>query len=135
MNLLFTDVREEYAIERHLRVTKLDLKLGYNPGDMKRKIRNLREKMYTFHVIIIASENILDKIEKVTYRLPAWPNPVRELKASDYRMTQFELKELAWGDSTIYADVKIEGQEDIVKLWYPITLSEESKRLVLPLYE
>jgi hypothetical protein len=103
------------------------LELAYSCSRYEKKDKEFGRRMYIFHVIIKASDNILDRIEFVTYRLPAWPNPVR--KITD-RNTHFGLKELAWGQSTIYADVKIKGQDDPVTLSHPIILMEKSERLL-----
>ena len=53
-------------------------------------------------------------------------NPIRKVTE---KSTQFGLKELAWGASIIYADVKIKGQDDVVKISHPIILMEKSERL------
>jgi hypothetical protein len=42
------------------------------------------------------------------------------------------MKELAYGPSTIYADVKIKGQDKLVTISHPITLTDTGPRLVCP---
>ena len=83
-------------------------------------------EVYTFHVIIKASNSVLDRIEFVTYRLPAWPkrSAVRTVTEDERNTLFFEFKELAWGGSTVYADVKIKGQDEIIRLSHPIILTE-----------
>ena len=106
-------------------VTEVDLELGYSCWRYeKMDIKFNNRKMYAFQITINTSNKILERIEFVTYKLPApWPNPVR--KVTD-RITRFALKELAWGSSRvpIYADVKIRGQDPIVSLSHPIDLTE-----------
>jgi hypothetical protein len=46
------------------------------------------------------------------------------------RDSHFGLKELAWGSSTLFADVKIKGEDDIISLSHPIILTEKGERLL-----
>ena len=77
--------------------------------------------MYVFHVVIKARESVLNRIEFVRYRLPPpWPNPERTITD---RESHFKLKELAWGEFRLDAEVKIKGQHDLVKLSRYINLT------------
>lgn len=110
-------------------------KLAYSCWRFKKADKKFGRKMYAFQVIVEASNETLDRIEYVTYRLSsAWPEPNRTQTKTD-RTRHFELKELAWGPSTVYADVKIEGQDDIITLSHPIVLTEEGPRLLRRLLE
>jgi hypothetical protein len=103
-------------------VTKADLELAYTCKRYEKKDKEFGRKAYIFHVKIKASYSIVNRIESVTYGLPAWPKPIRKVTE---RKTRFELAELAWGPSTLYADVKIEKQDNIISLSHPIVLTEE----------
>ena len=104
------------------------VKLVYSCWRFEKADKKFGRKMYAFQVIVEAQNSLLDKIEYVTYRLSAvWPNPIRTVTD---RNTQFELKELAWGASTIRADVKMKGQEDLITLSHPIILTEAGPRLL-----
>jgi hypothetical protein len=96
----------------------------YDKADKK-----FNRRMYAFHVIVNASSSILDGIEYVTYRLPAWPKDHAVQKVT-HRDSHFGLKELAWGSSTLFADVKIKGQDDVISLSHPIILTEKGERLL-----
>jgi hypothetical protein len=109
--------------------TSLDIpKLAYSCWRYEKADKKFGRRMYAFQVIIDASDTILDNIEYVTYRLSSsWENPIRPVTD---RTTQFELKELAWGASTIHADVKMKGQEEVITLSHPIVLTETGPRLL-----
>ena len=104
-------------------VTLTDLDIGYSCWRYEKKDKEYDgKKMYAFQVMIEASNRILDRIESVTYRLSeTYPNHVR--KVID-RSTRFALKELAWGSSTVYTEVKIRGQDTTINLSHPIDLAE-----------
>jgi hypothetical protein len=88
--------------------------------NLKRDAEFGGKKVYTFHVKIDATDAVLDKIEYVKYRLSAaWPDPIRIVTD---RKTKFSLKELAWGNSVINAEVKVKGQMELIKLSHPIDL-------------
>jgi Cdc6-like AAA superfamily ATPase len=135
---LLLSIKEMGKYRRALEATKPTtdmLKLAYSCWRFKKADKKFGRRMYAFQVIVEASNSILDKIEYVTYRLSsAWPEPNRTQTKTD-RTRHFELKELAWGPSTVYADVKIEGQDDIITLSHPIVLTEEGPRLLRRLLE
>jgi hypothetical protein len=112
------------------RVTQKDISLRYSCWRYEKadKKHNNR-RMYAFHVIVNASSSILDRIEYVTYRLPAWPFGHAVQKVTN-RDSHFGLKELAWGSSTLFADVKIKGEDDVISLSHPIILTEKGERLL-----
>lgn len=111
------------------RVTQKDISLRYSCRRYPKKDEEFNRKMYAFHVIVKASNSVLDRIEYVTYRLPAWPKGHDVQKVTD-RDGHFGLKELAWGSSTLFADVKIKGQDDVISLSNPIILTEKGERLL-----
>jgi TIR domain len=84
-------------------------------------------KYYRIHVIVFGEPAALDRIEKVTYHLPA-AYPKHEYESTD-RSHHFELKELANGYSVIHADVKIKDQADLVHLSRFVNLTETGPRL------
>jgi Cdc6-like AAA superfamily ATPase len=80
------------------------------------------KKMYVFHAVIEAQENVLDQIDYVTYYLhSSYPNPVRVIRN---RSERFKLKELAYGSSTLKAEVKLKDRQEPIMLSRHITLSE-----------
>ena len=120
------------AADKHKKdtVTEADLQLAYSCWRSPNKDQEFGRKMYTFHVLVEASPIILDRIEYVTYKLPpAWEANQIKTIGKEGRSTCFEMKELAWGASTINADVKIEGQDKLVALSHPIILTKTGPRL------
>lgn len=112
-------------------VTATDLQLGYSCWRSPNKDQE-GKKMYTFHVIIDVPDNIFNLIEYVIYKLPpSWPKP-NQIRKIDDRSTCFGMKELAYGPSTIHADVKIKAQDKLVTISHTITLTETGPRLVCP---
>lgn len=91
-----------------------------------KKDREFNKRMYCFYAIIQGNPEVLDRIESVRYILPGWPNP--EQVVTD-RSSNFKLKELAWGEATLYAKVKIKNQDEVVELNRYINLSETGPRI------
>lgn len=80
------------------------------------------KKMYVFHAVIEAQDKLLDQIDYVTYYLhSSYPDPIRVIRE---KSTRFKLKELAWGASTLKAEVKLKDQQEPIMLSRHITLSE-----------
>jgi hypothetical protein len=105
------------------------MKLAYSCWRYPKKDDEFKTKMYAFQVIIDAPKSILEQIEYVIYKLPSWPKD-HQIQKVDNRERHFELKELAYGPSTIYAEVKLKGQDNPVTLSHPIILTEEGERLL-----
>ncbi len=109
-------------------VTDEHLALIHSSWRYQRKDREFGEKMFGIQVIVQGQTSALDRIEYVKYKLDSsYPNSVQ--KKYD-RTRNFELKELAWGSSTIRAEVKIKDQENLVKLSRFINLAETGERLL-----
>lgn len=91
-----------------------------------------QRQLYQIHLIVYGRPQVLDRIESVTYNLNGYPKKrLRQKKI--IRENNFELKELAWGQSYIRADVFIkdqpEGIANPVRLYQFITLHESGPRL------
>ncbi len=83
--------------------------------------------MYCFHAIIQAPDEVLERIEYVKYHLhPSYPNSVQTITD---RKNHFKLKELAYGESNLKAEVKIKGQPELIKLSRYINLTETGPRI------
>ena len=89
-------------------------------------------KMYQIHLIVYGRPEVLNRIRSVTFNLNGYP-PDRIKQEGGERKKNYELKELAWGQSYVRADVFIkdqpEGSENPVRLYQFITLHESGPRL------
>ncbi|MEP0265402.1 pYEATS domain-containing protein [Dokdonia sp.] len=109
-------------------ITDEHLALIHSSWRYQRKDKEFGKRMFGIQVIVQGQISALDRIEYVKYKLDAsYPNPVQ--KKYD-RTRNFELKELAWGTSTIRAEVKIKDQEKLIKLSRFINLSETGEKLI-----
>jgi MFS transporter, OFA family, oxalate/formate antiporter len=110
-----------------LAVTEHDLILNIESWrDSKSDERFEGRKMYRWNATIQGRQEVLEAIESVTYRLhQSYPDPVR--KVLD-RSNNFKLKELAWGSSTLYADIKVRHQDEIITVSEIIRLQTEGRR-------
>jgi hypothetical protein len=80
-------------------------------------------KVFRFDLILIAPDEVLNRVQKVRYHLtPLWS--VREYLVHD-RTTNFRLKELAWGNPFVWAEVYIESQDQPTKLSICVLLGNE----------
>jgi len=94
----------------------------------EKKDLEYNRKMYGIQVIVQANKAVLARIEYVIYSLhPTYPQPIQK---KDNRKNQFELKELAWGEFILRAEVKVEGQNETIHLSRYINLSETGERLL-----
>jgi hypothetical protein len=79
----------------------------------------------------VAADEVLDRFESVDYTLhPTYGDRLRQLV--DDRMSNFALKELAWGawgESIVRATITIRNQQTLVKLNRYINLTEMGPRL------
>ena len=89
-------------------------------------------QMYQIHLIVYGRPEVLNRVQFVTYRLHGYPADKIEQKGG-LREKNFELKELAWGQSYIRADVFIEdqpeGRPNPLRLYQFVTLHESGPRL------
>jgi hypothetical protein len=84
--------------------------------------------VYRFDVVLAAPQSILKRIDEVTYLLPpAWPTSPQTV--SDWEI-QFGLKELAWADVLVRANVKVRDQDEPIHLSSFVRLTEEGRHLV-----
>jgi hypothetical protein len=110
------------------KVTDEHLALVHSSWRYPKKDKEFGKKMYGFQVIVEGQKETLDRIEYVKYILSkSYPN-WEQIKHD--RKNHFELKELAWGTSTVNAEIKIKGQEDTIKLSRYINLSETGEKLL-----
>jgi len=102
-------------------VTENHLALIHSSWRYPKKDAEFNRPMYAFHVVVQATDEVLDRIESVKYSLHrSYPNPIQVVTD---RKSRFKLKELAWGESTVRAEVKINGQEQPIKLARYINLT------------
>lgn len=121
LSLPTPELNEEVAQEH--------LALVHSSWRYPRKDKEFGKKMYGFQLIVQGQDSVLDRIEYVKYKLhQTYPNPV-QIKYD--RKRHFELKELAWGESTVSAEVKIKGQEMTIKLSRYINLAETGEKLII----
>jgi tetratricopeptide (TPR) repeat protein len=108
-------------------VTENHLALIHSSWRYPKKDAEFGRQMYCFHVVVQGRDEVLDRIEYVKYRLdPSYPNPDRTVTD---RKSRFKLKELAWGESTVRAEVKVKGQEEPIQLSRHINLNETGPRI------
>lgn len=108
-------------------VTENHIALVHSSWRYSQKDKEFGKRMYAFHAVIQAEDSVLDRIEYVQYMLDrSYPNRIQN---STDRENRFKLKELAWGESTLHAHVKIKSQKDPIKLSRYINLSETGPRI------
>lgn len=109
------------------KVTLAHLALVHSCWRYAKKDREYKQRMYCFHAIVQGTEDVLHRVESVTYRLDdSYPKPTRTVTD---RSTKFKLKELAWGESMLKATVKISGQAEPVELFRYINLTENGPEI------
>ncbi len=83
--------------------------------------------MYQIRVGVFGHPKALDRIARVRYLLdPSYPKAVYDIAD---RSCYFQLKELANGYSVIRAEVRVNGQQELVRLSRFINLTETGPRL------
>jgi len=108
-------------------VTEDNMALIHTSWRYPKKDREFGRPMYLVHAVIQAPDTVLDRIEYVKYHLhPSYPDPVQ--RVTD-RNTRFKLKELAWGEYVLRAEVKVKGQNAPVGLSRYINLTETGPRI------
>jgi hypothetical protein len=86
-----------------------------------------RRKMYRWDATIQGNDAILDEIDSVTYRLhPSYRKSVYIIRCEDEagRGKNFKLKELAWGESVLAAEVRFKNKDKVITLNAPIVLED-----------
>ena len=82
-----------------------------------KKDQEFDRPMWAFHLIVVARDVVLKRIEYVQYRLhPDYPEEHRNPPPNTDRESRFALKQLAWAESVVRAEVKIKDQETLVYL-------------------
>ena len=108
-------------------VTENHLALIHSSWRYPKKDAEFNKPMYGVHVVIQATDEVLDRIESVKYSLhPSYPNPIQVVTD---RKSRFKLKELAWGESSVRAEIKIKGQEQPIRLARYINLTLTGPRI------
>lgn len=103
-------------------ITENNMALIHSSWRYPKKDREFKRPMYCFHAVIEAPKQVLDSIEYVKYHLhPSYPNKVQTVTD---RKSQFKLKELAWGEFNLRAEVKVDGQDGKILLTRYINLTE-----------
>jgi hypothetical protein len=93
-----------------------------------KKDEEFGKKMYVIQVVVFANDDVMEKIEKVRYILhPTYKINVHECTN---RAERFEMKELAWGDFILRAEIQIKGQTEKLKLTRYINLAETGSNLL-----
>lgn len=107
-------------------VTSNHLALIHSSWRYSKKDAEFNRRMYCFHVILQGKPETLDRVESVKYILLEWFNKTQVVTD---RASNFKLKELAWGEGKITAQVFIKGQADPVILERYINLTETGPRI------
>jgi hypothetical protein len=110
-------------------VTHNHMALIHSSWRYPKKDKEFQRPVYAFHAVIQAQDSVLDRIEFVRYTLSrSYPNPIQ---TSVNRQNRFKLKELAWGESILRAEVKVKvkGQDDLIKLSRYINLTQTGPRI------
>lgn len=84
---------------------------------------------YQFEVIVMAPDDVLERVESVRYELEdAWPEDLRVKTITD-RASRFKMRDLANGTSIVIARVKLREQEQPVVLNRFIDLRPDGPRI------
>jgi hypothetical protein len=84
---------------------------------------------YQFEVIVIAPRDVTNRIESVTYYLPApWPDRLRRRTTSN-RADRFKMKDLANGTLIVTAEVQFKGSIERTQLNRFVDLRPDGPRL------
>jgi hypothetical protein len=108
-------------------VTANHMALIHSSWRYPKKDAEFRKRMWVFHVVVQARDEVLDRIEYVKYFLDhSYPNPIQVVTD---RPSRFKLKELAYGESTVRCEVKIRDQEEPVLLARYINLTDTGPQI------
>lgn len=108
-------------------VTQNHMALIHSSWRYPKKDEEFKKPMYAFHAVIQGQDIVLDRIEFVRYSLhPSYPN---QIQTSTDRKSRFKLKEIAWGEFTLRAEVKVEGQDDLIKLSRYVNLTQTGSKI------
>lgn len=108
-------------------ITDNHLALLHSSWRYPKKDAEFGRRMWAFHVVVQARDEVLDRVEYVKYILdPSYPNPVQVVTD---RRSRFKLKELANGESTVRAEIGIRGQDKPARLSRYINLTATGPRI------
>jgi hypothetical protein len=108
-------------------VTANHMALIHSSWRYSKKDAEFGRRMWAFHLVVQARDEVLDRIEYVKYFLDkSYPNAIQVVTD---RPSRFKLKELANGESTVRCEVKIKGQEEAVFLTRYINLADTGPRI------
>ncbi len=108
-------------------ITANHLALLHSSWRYPKKDAEFGRRMWAFHVVVQARDEVLDRIDYVKYILdPSYPNPIQNVTD---RPTRFKLKELANGESTVRAEIRIKGQDVPIALSRYINLTDTGPRI------
>jgi hypothetical protein len=94
-----------------------------------KKDLEFKKRMYCIQVIIQAQQEVLDEVEFVKYYLHnSYPNPIQ---TKHDKKNHFELKELAWGEYLLKAEVKLKESNNVIQLERYINLTETGNKLIV----
>jgi hypothetical protein len=116
-------------IEKDSPITKDFFALIHSSWRYAKKDVEFGKKMYGIQVILQAQPEVLDKVEYVKYYLhDLYPNPIQ---VKQDRKKNFELKELAWGEFILKAEIKLKNKSDLISIERYINLTETGSRLLV----
>jgi hypothetical protein len=108
-------------------ITTNHMALIHSSWRYEKKDAEFGRRMWAFHVVVQAREEVLNRIEYIKYLLDqSYPNRVHVVTD---RASRFKLKELANGESTVRCEVRIKGQEEPVSLSRYINLADTGPRI------
>src|SRR5262245_41626427 len=84
---------------------------------------------YQIHVVLFGHPSALDRVDRVAYKLPGYPNGHAHAIKNE-REKLFELKQLANGFSIVQADVFMKRPQRVLRLSRFINMSESGPRLL-----
>lgn len=114
---------------RDEKVTAQHLALTYSSWRASQWDEKYKQRVYRFDVVLVGDESVLDRVDHVEYFLPpAWPASSSPKKVTD-RPSRFKLKELAWGDLIVKAEVHFRDQAEVLPLSCFVKLQEAGPRL------
>lgn len=109
-------------------VTRSHMALIHSSWRYPKKDAEFGRPMYAFHALIQAPDRVLNRIEYVKYLLDRSYKELAVQIVTD-RSSRFKLKQLAWGESILRAEVKIKGQDDLIELSRYINLTQTGPRI------
>ena len=124
--ILFRNVQQSRAL------TPADLSLESTSWRAPRHDAAHQRKVYRFDVVVAGADTILNRIHRVEYQLPpAWDDHGRNRahQVVVNRRSRFKLKDLAYTDLTVDANIHVWGQPDPIRLSTSVRITETGRRL------